>query len=94
MRAWRSRLDLANVLIFTHIGIAGLAFVMFFTVLRVAGPVYISQVAYIVAVAGIVTGMLIFDERHSSMVRGAVGLIFAGVALVNSSQFKLRKSRG
>ena len=88
-----ARLDLANILILTHIGIAGLAFVMFFTLIRIAGPVYFSQVGYIVAVAGIVTGMLIFDERHSSMVWAAVGLIFAGVALVNSSQFKLAPSR-
>jgi drug/metabolite transporter (DMT)-like permease len=85
-----ARLDPANLLILAHIGIAGLAFVIFFTVLRIAGPVYISQVAYIVALAGIVTGMLVFGERHASTVWGAVGLIFAGVALVNSSQVSIR----
>ena len=39
------------------------------------------------------TGMLVFGERHSPMVWGAVGLIFAGVALVNSSQFNRRTRR-
>ena len=59
------------------------AHALFFELLRLAGPVTLSQVAYIVTLMGITWGWLIFDERHSPWIWLATGLIFAGVALVN-----------
>lgn len=59
------------------------AFLLFFAVISRAGAVYLGQVGYLVTLAGIGWGMLIFGERHSSWLWLAVAVIFAGVALVN-----------
>jgi drug/metabolite transporter (DMT)-like permease len=47
-----------------------------------AGPVFASQVGYVVTATGVVLGMALFGERHSLWVWGALGLLFAGIALV------------
>ena len=62
---------------------ASLAYVVFFELLLIAGPVTFSQVAYIVTLMGLAWGKIIFDEQHSGWVWLATGLIFGGVALVN-----------
>lgn len=78
-----AQLDLVNGLILVHIAIAALTFMAYFILLRLAGPVYFSQVAYIVTLAGVAGGMVIFGERHSLWVWAAIATIFAGVTLVN-----------
>ncbi len=62
---------------------ASLAYVVFFELLRIAGPVTFSQVAYIVTLTGLAWGWVIFDEQHSGWVWLATAMIFSGVALVN-----------
>lgn len=62
---------------------ASFAYVVFFELLRIAGPVTFSQVAYIVTLTGLAWGKIFFDEQHSGWVWIATGLIFSGVALVN-----------
>lgn len=47
-----------------------------------AGPVFAAQVGYVVTGSGVAMGMLVYGERHSSWVWGALGLMFAGLALV------------
>ncbi len=47
-----------------------------------AGPVFASQVGYVVTASGVAWGMLVLGERHSVMVWAALALIFAGLALV------------
>ena len=47
-----------------------------------AGPVFASQVAYVVTGSGVVLGMLIYNERHSPWIWAALALMFAGLALV------------
>jgi len=47
-----------------------------------AGPVFAAQVAYVVTGSGVVLGMVVYGERHSPWVWGALGLMFAGLALV------------
>ena len=72
-----------------EIGIAGqiiissIAYLMFFEVLRLAGPVFMSFTGYIVTLAGIAWGILLFGESHSPWIWGAACLIFTGLALVN-----------
>ena len=51
--------------------------------LRIAGPVYFSQVAYLVTLFGVGFGMLVFGERHPGSAWLALLMIFAGLALVN-----------
>ncbi len=47
-----------------------------------AGPVFASQVAYVVTGSGVVLGMIVYAERHSPWIWAALALMFAGLALV------------
>lgn len=75
---------LVDILIIGYSGLTAVAFLLFFVLLRLAGPVFLSQAAYIITVTGIGWGMLVFGERLSAWIGLAVVLIFAGVTLVNS----------
>jgi drug/metabolite transporter (DMT)-like permease len=63
--------------------LAALTFHMYFVLLRRTGPVYFSQVAFIVTLVAVGLGVVLFDERHSLWIWAALALVFAGVALVN-----------
>ncbi len=47
-----------------------------------AGPVFASQVAYVVTGSGVILGMIVYAERHSPWFWAALALMFAGLALV------------
>lgn len=66
-----------------QIVISAVAFVIFFELLRMVGPVVTGVVAFVITCAGILWGMVIFDETHSVWVWGAVVLVLVGLALVN-----------
>lgn len=61
------------------------AYVMFFEINARAGPVYLSQVSYVVNVAGLFWGFAIFAEVPSPWLWATVLFVFAGVYLVNRS---------
>jgi drug/metabolite transporter (DMT)-like permease len=67
----------------TQIVVSSLAYILYFNILALAGPVFFSQVAYVVALTGLGWGIVLFDERFSPWIWAAVALIFAGIALVN-----------
>lgn len=46
------------------------------------GPVFASQVGYVVTGSGVVLGMIVYGERHSPWIWVALALMFAGLALV------------
>jgi drug/metabolite transporter (DMT)-like permease len=68
--------------IFGHICLGSLGTLLFFVITHRAGPVAVSQVAYVVTVTGVLWGMLLFGESHSDWFWAAMAVIFAGVALV------------
>ena len=74
---------LADILILAHMFLAALTFHMYFVLLRRAGPVYFSQVAFIVTLVAVILGVALLGERHSLWIWAALALVFAGVALVN-----------
>lgn len=51
-----------------------------------AGPVFTSQVGYIVTATGIVTGILMFDEHHGPAIWVAMALMTSGLFLVRPSR--------
>jgi drug/metabolite transporter (DMT)-like permease len=59
-----------------------LAYFGFVWLIGQTGPVFAAQVAYVVTGWGVVLGMAVHGERHSPWVWGALGLMFAGLALV------------
>jgi drug/metabolite transporter (DMT)-like permease len=60
--------------------------VIFIASIRRAGPVFTSQTAYLITIAGVLWGMLLFNEHHSSWIWAAMLVMCAGVALVTRSQ--------
>jgi drug/metabolite transporter (DMT)-like permease len=46
------------------------------------GPVFASQVGYVVTLSGVFLGMAVLGERHSAWVWLSLGLMLAGLALV------------
>jgi len=47
-----------------------------------AGPVFAAQVAYVVTGSGVALGMIVYGERPSAWVWGALAFMFAGLTLV------------
>ncbi len=62
--------------------LSGLAFTALLYVIRTSGPVFASQSAYIITLAGVMWGMVLFGERHSVYIWGALVLTLIGCALV------------
>ena len=55
---------------------------VFFYLIQIAGPVFATQMSYVVTVAGVAWGIAIFGEQHSLWIWGALGLMFVGLVLV------------
>jgi drug/metabolite transporter (DMT)-like permease len=62
--------------------LSGLAFTSLLYVIRTSGPVFASQSAYIITLSGVMWGMILFGERHSAYIWGALILTMIGCALV------------
>lgn len=58
------------------------AYTLFLHVIRTAGPVFASQTAYVITLAGVFWGMALLGERHSLYVWAALALMLLGLALV------------
>lgn len=63
--------------------ISALAYSLFIYLVSAAGPVFASQTAYVVTLAGVFWGMLIFGETHSLWIWLSLAVMLAGLALVN-----------
>jgi drug/metabolite transporter (DMT)-like permease len=58
------------------------AYTLFLHMIRTAGPVFASQTAYVITLAGVFWGMALLGERHSLYIWAALALMLAGLALV------------
>jgi drug/metabolite transporter (DMT)-like permease len=58
------------------------AYSMFLYVISVAGPIFASQTAYLVTLAGVLWGMALLGERHSFWIWAALVVMLAGLLLV------------
>jgi drug/metabolite transporter (DMT)-like permease len=70
-----------------------LAYAIFLHVVQTSGPVFASQTAYSVTLAGILWGMLIFGERHSLWIWLSLIVMLAGLSLVAPRETKVEPSR-
>lgn len=77
------RVDLVMIV---YMFLTATAYLAMFALLRIAGSVYLSQVAYVITVTGIAWAALIFAERPSVWLWLSAGVVFSGVALVNTSR--------
>lgn len=67
------------------IAVAGITLLDYFFITLLilwAGPVFTSQAAYIVTLAGMIWGMVIFQESHSTWIWVAIATLLSGLTLV------------
>ncbi|MHA1152938.1 MAG: DMT family transporter [Alphaproteobacteria bacterium] len=62
--------------------VSALAYSLYIYLIGWTGPVFASQVAYAVTLAGVLWGMALFGERHSPWIWLSLALMLAGLALV------------
>jgi drug/metabolite transporter (DMT)-like permease len=72
----------ADYAILGHMAAASLGSLVFFEIMRMAGPVFLSQVGYIVTITGLMWGIALFGERHSAWIWAALAIVLVGLALV------------
>ena len=76
----------ATILPWTILGISligATAYTLFVLTVANSGPLFASQVAFLVTISGVLWGMLIFGEEHSSWVWLSLVLMLIGMALVS-----------
>ena len=80
---WSLHFETESLLALTHLGLVstGMAFLMRYYIILRAGAVFLSYVAFIIPMFGILFGILILDETISVNTIGAVVLILSGVFL-------------
>lgn len=62
-------------------GMAGTSYLSSFNLLRVGGPVYLSQMGYVITAVTVLAGILLWNEHYDSSDLMSMGLIFMGVLL-------------
>ena len=72
-----------DILLILFIFSTSIAFIIFYSIIKMAGAVYLGQVGYLVTVFGVCWGILFFSEKPSVWLWLAAFLIAGGVALVN-----------
>ena len=80
---WSLHFETESLLALTHLGIVstGMAFLMRYYIILRAGAVFLSYVAFIIPMFGILFGILFLGETISVNTMGAVVLILSGVYL-------------
>ncbi|HXV22706.1 MAG TPA: DMT family transporter [Alphaproteobacteria bacterium] len=68
--------------IFGMAAINVLSYWVFVYLVTASGPIFASQMAYVIIVSGLLWGLLLFAERHSNWIWGAFALMLVGLALV------------
>ncbi len=71
--------------------LSGTAFTCLLYVIRTSGPVFASQSAYIITLAGVAWGMILFEETHSTYIWAALVLTILGAAMVRPQLPRLSK---
>jgi drug/metabolite transporter (DMT)-like permease len=67
-------------------GISAIAYTLYVLTVKRYGPVFASQVGYLVTISGVFWGMAIFSEVHSTWVWASLALMMIGLALVSPRQ--------
>ncbi len=66
--------------------LSGIAFTILLYVIKTAGPVFASQTAYVITLAGVAWGMILFSETHSIYIWLALVLTLLGIGMVRPQQ--------
>ncbi|MEM7194976.1 MAG: DMT family transporter [Pseudomonadota bacterium] len=66
--------------------IGAVAYLIFLYLIRAAGAVFASMMAYVITLSGVGWGMLLFDEQHSTQVWMVLVLMITGMFLVTPNR--------
>jgi drug/metabolite transporter (DMT)-like permease len=66
-----------------HSVLAAVNFYAIFELIRIAGPTYMTQANFLSVGFGVAFGVTLLGETHSLFVWAAIGLVLAGVGMVN-----------
>lgn len=83
-------LTMPDGVVLLEIILSSIGYILFFQLIKVAGPVYYSLVDTIVVITGLFWGRVIFDERLNQWTFAAVFLIVIALLLVTRHQRKIR----
>ncbi|TKT80323.1 DMT family transporter [Aquamicrobium sp. LC103] len=74
------------LLVLAQIASSSAMFAFFFRLQSVGGPVYLSQIGYVAAAVGLLSGVAFLGERYSLLTWLGAAVIAAGVALTTRAQ--------
>lgn len=80
----RAPFTAGDAVMVVHGLIQALGMLFLFEIMRLAGPVFLSQVGFLSPISSISWGMLVFGEQHSAWFYAAMVVIFAGLLLVSA----------
>jgi drug/metabolite transporter (DMT)-like permease len=72
--------------------LSGIAFTILLYVIKTAGPVFASQTAYVITLAGVAWGMILFAETHSIYIWSALALTLLAIAMVRPQPSSSRQA--
>lgn len=75
-----------NIGLLVAIAINAIIWWIFLEIVRNAGPIFFSQANYVVVLAGLGWGILLFGEAPSPFIWGATALMIVGLGLLNKGQ--------
>lgn len=88
--AFHFPLTMPDGVVLLEIILSSIGYILFFQLIKLAGPVYYSLVDTIVVITGLFWGRVIFDEHLNSWTFAAVFLIVIALLLVTRHQRKIR----
>lgn len=66
--------------------LAGASYLTSFTLLRIGGPVYLSQIGYVITAVTLLAGIVIWGEQYDRRDLLSMGFILAGVLLTTATR--------
>lgn len=78
--------SLPELVVIIEIILSSIGYVLFFKLLKLAGPVFYSLVGGVVALTGLAWGYIVFDEHLNSFNITAIVLILTAIGLVSLQQ--------
>lgn len=74
------------LLVLAQIAAASAMFAFFFRLQAVGGPVYLSQIGYVGAAVGLISGMLFLGERYELLTWAGAAVLSVGVFMTTKAQ--------
>lgn len=74
------------LLVLAQVAAASAMFAFFFRLQAVGGPVYLSQIGYVGAAVGLISGMLFLGERYELLTWAGAAILSVGVFMTTKAQ--------